>query len=170
MATKNRNNILKDVRFGVSQLTHALIADGTFDFNQGDLLYYDSAAKIVKPLDSDAHAATLVGVAARAAYLAPYVGMNIAAGPAMQKNYYDSALVAFGVVASFYSTTAETYYDNDQVFWGSDAQTLTKVDPGVGHPVGVVKMPSGSAALTIAGGATVLIPVLVIPQFPIASL
>jgi len=170
MATKSRNNILKDVRFGVSQLTYALINDGTFDFNQGDLLYWDSSAHIVKALDSDAHAATLVGVAVRAAYLAPYVSFGQASGPAMQKSYYDCALVGFGCVASFYSTNAETYYDNDQVFYSSDAQTLTKTDPGAGHPVGVVKMPSGSASLTIAGGATVLIPVLVIPQFPIASL
>lgn len=167
MATKNRNNIVQDVRFGGTYLTYPHKVDGSFDYNMGDLLFYDASAKCVKALDSDANAAFLVGVAARAAFLAPFTNQNVSGGIA--KGYYPSALVGMGLIASFFSA-AETFYDMDPVFFTTDAQTITKTDPGSGHPIGVVKMPSGAAAGSIAGGATVLVPVLVIPQLPVNSL
>ena len=67
-ATAPRNNILFNLGFTTRQITHPMGGSGvSFDFNQGDLLYSDASAKYVKPLDSDAHATTLVGVAMHSA-------------------------------------------------------------------------------------------------------
>ena len=174
--SRSRSNIVKDVRFAVSQMSFAHIKDGTFDYNQADLLWYDSVAKIVKALDTDAHAAYLVGVAMRGSFLAPFTNYQQIT-PGVLKSYYDSALLGFGCIASFFSTAGETYYDNDQVFLGGSADPqiiCNTAGNGQGgnasHPVGIVKMPAGNASGTISGGSAVLVPVLVIPQFPIASL
>ena len=166
MATNSRDNIVKAVGFDVKKLNYPLIADGTFDFNQGDLLYFDASAKIVKALDSDAHAAYLCGVALRPSFLAPYTAQNLAAGPGIQKNYYQDALVGIGCIASFKTTVGETYEDGTVLYFGADAQTVTTV-AGT-HSVGVVKLNSGGDAVT--GAAGVEVPVLVIPQIPVQSL
>lgn len=166
-----RNNIVKDVRFQGSVLNYPLSTGGSFDFFQGDLLWWDSSATIVKPLDSDAHAANLVGVAARSAYIAPYASMQQTGGPALVKNYELAALVLFGVIATFFSTSGETYNDGDSVYFGGVAnnpQTITKSSGSPTHVVGVVKLPPGG--LAISGGSTVLVPVLVIPQIPVQTL
>jgi hypothetical protein len=164
MATNSRDNIVKAVGFDVKKLNYPLAADGSFDFNQGDLLFFD--ANIAKALDSDAHAALLIGVALRPSFLAPYTAQNLAAGPGIQKNYYQDALVGIGCIASFKTTVGETYIDGAPLYAGADAQTVTTVAGA--HSVGVVKLNSGGDAVT--GAAGVEVPVLVIPQIPIQSL
>lgn len=166
MATQARDNIVKAVGFDVKKLNYPHIIDGTFDYNQGDLLYFDASAKIVKALDSDAHAAYLAGVALRSAFLAPYSAQNLAGGPALQKNYYQNALVGIGCIASFKTTVGETYEDGTALYLGADAQTVTTVAGA--HSIGVVKLPNGGSAIT--GAAGVEVPVLVIPQIPVQSL
>lgn len=166
MATNSRDNIVKAVGFDVKKLNYPLSAGGSFDFNQGDLLFFDAAAKYVKPVASDANAAYLVGVALRPAFLAPYTAQNLAAGPGIQKNYYQDALVGIGCIASFKTTVGETYEDGTVLYIGADAQTVTTVAGA--HSVGVVKLNSGGDAVTGADGVEV--PVLVIPQIPVQSL
>jgi hypothetical protein len=166
MATSSRDNIVKAVGFDVKKLNYPHIKDGTFDYNQGDLLWFDASAKIVKALDSDAHAAYLAGVALRSAFLAPYTAQNLAAGPGIQKNYYNDALVGIGCIASLKTTVGETYEDGTAVYAGADAQTVTTVAGS--HSVGVIKLPSGGSAVT--GAAGIEVPVLVIPQIPVQSL
>ena len=168
-----RDNIVRDLRgAGTKELTYPLGGSSvSFDFFQGDLLWFDSSAGYVKPLDSDAHAAYLVGVALANAYIAPYYSMQILNGPAPVKNYALSAVVGLGVIATFYSTSGETYADGDAVYWGgvsNNPQVITKSSGDPTHSVGVVKLAPGAAA--ISGGSTVLVPVLVIPQLPVQSL
>ena len=165
MSTNSRDNILRAVGFDVKKLDYPLIQDGTFDFNQGDMLYFDSVAKIVKPLDTDAHAAALVGVALRAAFLALYTAQNLATGPGIQKNYFNTALVGLGCIASMKTTVGETYTDGVALYVGADAQTVTTVAGS--HSVGVVKLPNGDS---ITGAAGIEVPVLVIPQVPVQTL
>ena len=165
--TAPRNNILFNLGFTTRQITHPMGGSAvSFDYNQGDLLYYDASAKYVKPLDSDAHAATLVGVAMHSAYVAMYASMQQSGGPAMVKNYFGAAVVGFGCVATFYSIAA-TYTHGDTVYFDTDAQTITNIVGGNTHAVGTVHLPQGG---TITGSATTLVPVLVIPQFPIQTL
>ena len=166
MPTISHDNIVKAVGFDVRKLNYPLSNGGSFDFNQGDLLFFDSSAAYVKPLDTDAHAANIVGVALRSAFIAPYTAQNLAAGPGIQKNYYNDALVGFGCIASLKTTVGETYVDGTVLYIGADAQTVTTVAGN--HSVGVVKLPSGGDAITGAVGQEV--PVLVIPQIPVQSL
>lgn len=167
-----RNNIVADLRgSGTHQVQYPLSTGGSFDYFQGDLLYWDATAAYVKPLDSDAHASHLVGVALNSAYIAPYASMQQSGGPALVKTYELAALVGFGLVATFYSTSGDTYHDNDVVYFAAvlnDPQTITNTAGTNTHSVGVVKLAPGASAIT--GGATVLVPVLVIPQFPVQSL
>lgn len=165
MATSPRDNVVKAVGFDVRKLNYPLSNGGSFDFNQGDLLFYDSGAACVKPLDTDANAAYLAGVALRSAFLAPYVAQNVAGGPAIAKNYYNDALVGIGCIVSLKTTAGETYADGTVLYAGADAQTVTTVAGN--HSIGVVKL-NGAAAITGAVGQEV--PVLVIPQLPIQTL
>ena len=166
MSTQSRDNIVKADGFDVKKLKYPLSDGGSFDFNQGDLLYFDASAMYVKPLDSDAHAAYICGVALRSSFLAPYTAQNLAAGPGIQKNYYQDALVGIGCIASLKTTVGETYEDGTVLYLGADAQTVTTV-AGT-HSVGVVKLQSGGDAVT--GAAGVEVPVLVIPQIPVQTL
>lgn len=166
MATTPKDNIVKAVGFDVRKVNYPLSSGGSFDFNQGDLLWFDSSAKYVKPLDSDAHAAYLVGVALRSAALSIYVAQNVAGGPAASKQYYNDALVGIGCIASMKTTVGETYEDGTVLYAGADAQTVTTVAGA--HSVGVAKLIAGGAAIT--GAAGVEVPVLVIPQIPVQSL
>ena len=167
-ATKPRNNELKDIRFAMSKLNHPHGGSSvSFDYMMGDLLFWDDAAAYVKPLASDANAQYLVGVSLRGSYLAPFASMQQSGGPGMVKNYYLDALVGFGAIFSFYSTAGDTYNHLDPIFFGTDAQTIT--NQAATHSIGVVMLPTpGTTA--IAGGSTVLVPVLVIPQIPVQSL
>jgi hypothetical protein len=165
-----RDNFIRAGGFAVKQFNKPLSNGGSFDFFQGDLLWWDSAALQVKPLDSDAHAAFLVGVALRNAYLAPYASMQLSGGPAMVKNYYDTALFGYGGVFTFFSTSGETYNEGDSVFWGNvsnNPQIITKSSGSPTHLVGTVQLNGASA---ISGGSTVLVPVLVIAQIPVQTL
>lgn len=166
-ATTPRENLIRNLGSQVRQnnFAHAGSA-AAFDYFHGDLLWWDSSAGYVKPLDSDAHAAYLVGAAGRSAYLAPYASMQILSGPAMVKNYFDRALVYFGAVLSFFTTAGDTYTPEQAVYIGANAQTITNASGS--HSVGIVKLPENVTTLT--GGSTVLANVLVIAQFPIQTL
>lgn len=165
-ATTPRDNFQHGLRFTQSRVSRphggSLVS---FDYQQADLLWFDSAAGYVKPLDSDAHAASLVGVALRSAYVAPYSSVNAAGGPAILKNYYPNALIGFGDVYTLFTTAGDTYVDGQAVYYGADAQTITNV--AASHSVGVVSLPAGGSVI---GGSGVLVPVLIIPQLPVQSL
>lgn len=147
---------------------------GSHDYNQGDLMYRDASSQQVWPLDTDAHAGTFVGVAARPAFIAPYTQTQLTGGPAMGKVYDTNALIQRGCIAGFFGHAAETYYDGDPVYLDSsaDPQTICKTagnaQGGAGaHPVGVVKLPDGVTSMAYAAG--VRVPVRIIAQFPIAQ-
>jgi hypothetical protein len=168
MATLNRDNIVKASNFDIRKLNYPLSTGGSFDYQAGDLLWFDTSAGYVKPLDSDAHAAYLCGVALRPAYLGPYVGFNLAAGPGQVKNYYNDALVGIECEVSLYTTSGDTYTDGTAVYYGANAQTITS--QAASHIIGYVKLPSGTAPLTnIAGSATQLVTVALTIAYPVST-
>lgn len=164
-----RDNIVKASNFDIRKLNYPHAgSSAAFDYNQGDLLWWDSAAGYVKPLDTDGHAATSVGVALRSSWLGPFTSFNVVGGPAIGKNYYADALLGLEVIASFYTTAADTYVDGTAVYCGANAQTITAV---VGtNIIGYVKVPSGTAPLgSIAGGAGVLVNVSIVIKSPVLT-
>lgn len=130
-----------------------VLDDGTADINAGDLLYFDSSAHVAKPLDSDAHAATLLGVAYDSSFLNLYG----------QKKYEAGVVAISSGVVRLFTTSGDTYHDGDEVWLGADAQTITNTQGGNTHAIGVVYLPMGN---TVAGGSGTLIEVIIQPQFP----
>ena len=172
--SKNANNIIQDGGLVPVQERYPHDVTGSHDYNQGDLMYRDSSSQQVWPLDTDAHAAAFVGVAARPAFIAPYTSTQGASGIAVQKNYDACALIQRDCIAGFFGHTGETYYDGQSVYLDSSADPQTicntagNAQGGNGaHPVGVVKLPDGVTSIAYAAG--VRIPVRIIAQFPIAQ-
>lgn len=155
MSTESQNNELKKLDGGV--LEYPILKDGTADINAGDNLYWDSSAKVVKALDSDAHAATYVGVASDKSYAQLYA----------TKKYVTVLPVAFKGIRKFTSVNGVTYNHGDAVYFSTNAQTVTSTDPGGGHAIGKVWLQNGQSA--ISGDGTNEIPVLIVPQFPVAG-
>lgn len=122
-------------------------AAGT-QFNQGDMLWYDTSVHYVKPLDSDAHAAYFAGVALDGSYIQVY----------SEKKYVDQAPVGSKGIFRFKTTVGETILDGNPVYIGADAQTVSNVAAaggGTSYPVGVVRLAPGVTSLTGAAGVTV---------------
>ena len=131
---------------------------GSNDINQGDLVYMDTTAHQVKPLDTDAHAnGGFAGVAAEGSYIQPYA----------TKVYSDQIPVYAKGTFRFKSTAGDTMHDGDTCFIGADAQTITTTDPGSGHSIGVVHLAAGITSL--AGGTTVTVEVRITALWPKAT-
>jgi hypothetical protein len=110
---------------------------------QGDLVYWDSTNHRVTKLDSDAHAASLAGIALQPSVISSNI--DLASAPAEQ-----TVAVGFGCVAELKTTAAETYYTGTVVYIGADSQTITTVAGA--NAVGTVVLPAGVASVTGAAG------------------
>lgn len=163
MATLAQDNVVKAIGFDVRKLSFPLDNSGSNDFNQGDLLYWDSSAKVVKALVTDGNAATLAGVALKSSALSLYV--NQTTGSAV-KNYEPMALVGIGCIVRLKTTAAETLTHGLAVYAGADAQTVTTVAGS--NPVGYVQLDQSQSSITGAAGVTVN--VLLAVKSPVASL
>lgn len=146
----NVMNIKKGKTNGQGYMQHDAVPcnDATFPIAQGDLVYWDSAAKICKKLvASDANAANILGVALKASKV------NSSIDASTEPN----VTVGFGCIAELKTTAAQTYNHGDLVYSGADEQTVTTT-AGT-NPVGVVQLVSKGSAIT--GAAGVLVQVLV---------
>ncbi len=138
---------------------YPIATDGNSDINQGDQVYLDTSAHLVKPLGTsdDTNAATFVGVAMDGSYIQPY----------SQKKYSDQIPVLTKGICRFNSTTGDTYHDGDAVYVGVDAQTVTNTVGGLTKKIGYVKLAPGITS--IAGAAGVTVEIEIQPQFPLAA-
>ncbi len=172
--SKNSMNVIEEGGLVPVQERYPHDVSGSHDYNQGDLMYRDATSQQVWPLDTDAHAATFVGVAAKPGFIAPYTQTQLAGGPAMGKVYDLNALIQRDCIVGLFGHTGETYYDGNSVYLdaSADPQTICNTagnaQGGAGaHPVGVVKLPDGVTSQAYAAG--VRVPVRIIAQFPIAQ-
>lgn len=155
MATTAQNNIVLEQKV----MYFPIKTDGTSDINQGDQVYMDTTAKLIKSLgaNDDTNAANFVGVAMGSSYINPYG----------TKKYQPQILVLIAGVATFNTTAGDTYNEGDAVYVGADAQTITNTVGGLTKKLGYVKMRQNQSA--VAGGSTVTIDVQVVPQYPIPA-
>lgn len=146
MATSNTNVVSYGIINGQGfKQVHAPISS-SFPINQGDLVYWDSAAHLAKPIASDANAATNMGVA-----LTPSkVSSNLDNGAAPAEK---AIMVGWDVVATLKTTASETYYTGTVVYVGADAQTITTVAGS--NAIGTVLLPVTQSSVTGAAGVTV---------------
>ncbi len=143
MATVQQDNVVIEL---ATPVPYPVKVDGTADINGGDLVYFDTSAKVVKSLDnSTTHAAACAGLAKNGSYIQPY----------STKEYFNQIPVLQKGIVSLNTTAAETYSEGDPVYYGGDAQTITNVDPGGATLLGYVKLGSGQSTLTGASGVKV---------------
>lgn len=157
MATVNQNAVKYGVGSGegYDKVVHPC-NDASFPIKQGELVYLDTSAHIIKPVASDANAATLAGVALQPSHVSS--NLDNSSAISAQK----SVVVGSKVVAFFKTTAAETYHHGDLVYVGADAQTITTVagSNAIGR---VVFSPALNAAgvTSITGASGVTVDVLV---------
>lgn len=156
MATTAKNNLVR--AFGaVKKLSYPVDAAGTYKFNAGDMVYYDTSAKFLKALASGAQAA-FVGVAEDSSEMNVY-------GTASRQ---PQATVIVGQIHQFAATVGDAVAHGAAVYCGADAQTVTTTDPGSGQIVGYIQLRPGAAAATAVAGD--MVDVLVIPNYPTTGL
>lgn len=151
MATTNAENKVRTI--GVERkLNWPIAADGTFDINGGDLVYWDSAAGIIKPIGSNANAATLAGVAEDASFVNLYG----------TKKYRASLGARYGQVHALNTKAGDSYVHGAPVFFDTDAQTVTSTDPGGGNVIGYAQCENGA----VTGASGVKVNVFVVAKSP----
>lgn len=155
MSTTAGNNIVNSHRV----VAYPVASDGSADINQGDQVYLDTSAHLAKSLGSsdDANANTFLGVAGESSYINPYG----------TKMYSAQIPVVVSGIASFNTTTGDTYNEGDALYVGADAQTVTNTAGGLTKKIGYVAMRPGQSA--VAGGAGIQIDVLIAAQYPLAE-
>jgi hypothetical protein len=143
MATVQQDNVVIEL---ATPIPYPIKTDGTADINGGDLVYFDTSAKVVKSLgNSTTQAALLAGLAKNGSFIQPYSSAK----------YFNQIPVLQKGIVSLNTTAAETYAEGDPVYYGGDAQTITNVDPGGATLLGYVKLGQGITSLTGASGVKV---------------
>lgn len=152
MATVSQNNQV--IKFS-DPLVYPNLTDGNSLINQGDQVYFDTSANVIKPVASNANALTFAGVAADRSWLNVYGTVLYPQG---------STPVWRDGIFFFKTTNAETLEMGDAVYVGADAQTVSDQDPGSGNIIGYVWLQPGLSSVTGAAGTNVQ--VLIKALFP----
>jgi len=155
MSTTSQNNQIHNES---TPLYYPVLTTGASDINQGDLVYYDSSAHVVKPVDTDGHAATYAGVALQQSKLNVYGTAGYPQG---------GIQVATRGIFKFKTTAGDTLNHGDAVYIGADAQTVTNTAGGSTAILGYVWLRPQQSAVTGAVGTN--IEVLITPKFPVAG-
>lgn len=158
MATVATNNKLTTYRGGV--LGYPVDQAGASAFNQGDLVYFDTSALVLKAITSDANCQYLAGVALISSSLALYAAADTQTAV---KNIEPFAPVGFGDVFGLLGIAGQTYAHGTSVYYSTDAQHVTA--QAGSYLIGKVWNPAATAALSGA----VTVPVLVMAAYPAAG-
>ncbi len=141
----NQNSVVKGSVNGEGFHQHEAVPvnDSTNHIDQGDFTYFDDVAGIAKPVDTDAHAANLLGVALKPSKVSGSI--DVSSEP--------DITVGYGHIDQKFTTPGETYANGTKVYIGATPQTITTVAGS--NPVGTVRLPSGSGPVTGAAGKQV---------------
>lgn len=156
MSTVAQNNIVAGCvhQEGFLMHGHVPVNHSTVPVNQGDLVYWDSAAKIAKPIASDSNVASLLGVALGSSKF----NSNIDNSTSIKEPTIN---IGYGVIANMKTVASDVYNDGDPVYYSTDAQTVTSAT-GSSNKIGIVRLAPEGSAITGATGVTV--PVFVYSQ------
>ena len=150
MATTAYNNIIRGGAQGRSLFPSALpLLDSTVNYNQGDLICFDTSNNLLIPA-ATGNVANLLGVAVNTIVAgkpkSPYPGVPVTEGAS------DLAGPLFSVVATFIAETGSTLAPGDLVYLSSvDAQHVADTDPGSNGSIGIYTGSQGSFNSTAAG-------------------
>jgi hypothetical protein len=169
MASTAKNRIVRTDNAGSVFPDATKLIDNTISFNQGDLLFLDTVAHLIKPLAADADTQNLLGISditivngkLPSGYTTPVdasAGMSAVPGP------------LFGVEADMIAKAADVFVAGQEVFWDSasgNPQQVTSASPGTNaRSVGVYQ---GAGYTAPAGGGKVRIKVFSRYPFPKAA-
>jgi len=161
MAVVSMNNLVQKIKDGyIFDLPVVSTGTPTNIIKQGELVYWDATNKNIKSLDSDANAATFLGVADDQYPINSNIDNGTVAGA-------NSMSVGFNNIYSFKTTAGDTYVNFSEVYIGADSQTITNTAGAMTHKIGYIKLPSG--VTSVAGGAGVSVPVYIYSKHPEAS-
>lgn len=145
MATTPKNRIVRQVAPKSMFESCTALISSAISWNQGDMIYFDSANYLLKPMASDANGATFVGIARQtivSGKLKPvYQGTDVDAAVAIE----DVAGPQVGVIARYQLKVGDTFTPGCQVYWGGDAQTISSVG------VNLIGNYQGSTIVAVAG-------------------
>lgn len=146
MPTIAKNRIVRSISpNSLFEEAKALISSA-ISWNQGDLLYLDTATSLIKPLDSDAHAANILGIARQSISsgkpISPYQGTAVDAAQAIES----IAGPQYGVIAKMLLKSGDSFVPGASVYYGGDAQTVSATGT---NAVGIYQ----GAALTASSGS-----------------
>lgn len=118
MATTAQDNVVYEQK----RMWFPVLQDGTSDINQGDQVYMDTTAKVIKSLGAsdDSNANTYVGIAMASSFIQPY----------SQKKYQPLIPVLIAGVVNQNTTSGDTYNEGDALYVGADAQTVARRKDG----------------------------------------
>ena len=125
MPTVAKNRIVRQVAPKSMFEAAKAVINSTCAWNQGDLLYFDGVANLLKPLASDANAASHVGIARQTLVAGKpkpvYQGTDVDASAAIE----EVAGPQVGVIARMKLKSGDTFNPGDAVYYGGDAQTVS---------------------------------------------
>jgi len=148
MPTIAKNRIVRQVApISLFEEAQALVSSA-IDWNQGDLIYLDTVANLLKPLGSDANAATICGIARQTIVAgkpkAVYQGTQVDAAAAIEGVAGPQA----GVIAKMKLKSGDAFVPGGAVYYGGDAQTVSSTGTNV---VGIFQDAAITAGATSEG-------------------
>lgn len=148
MPTVAKNRIVRQVApFSVFEEAQALVSSA-ISWNQGDLIYLDTTNHLLKALDSDAHAATICGIARQSISSGKpspvYQGTAVDAAAAIEGIAGPQA----GVIAKMKLKSGDAFVPGCAVYYGGDAQTVSVTGT---NTVGLYQDASVTAGATSEG-------------------
>lgn len=151
MATTNINALLYGAVSGQGVVQRLYPCNNTTSaVNEGDLVYWDASAHLIKSITNDTTAAAgYAGFAAQPSTVSSNLDNGAILPPNMlvvNKTY---------AVGQFKTTVGDTYHHNDPLYIGADAQTVTSTVGGLTQVLGYVQLPPGVSSLSGAVGVRV---------------
>ena len=153
MATVAKNRIVRQVApISVFEDATALVSSA-ISWNQGDLLYLDTTNKLLKPIASDANAATACGIARQtivSGKLSPvYQGTAVDSAVAIEALAGPQA----GVIAKLKLKSGDAFTSGCNVYYGGDAQTVSVTGTNI---VGIFQDAAITATSTSEGNVMLI--------------
>ena len=122
MAAKNR--IVRSIKPGSIFESAKNVIDTTISFEQGDLMYFDDTANLIKKVTSDANAATFLGIATQTVVNGKYKAVHTTDVDA-SVSIDDINGPVYGVIAKMKLKVGDAFNPGDLVYVGSDAQEVS---------------------------------------------
>ena len=152
MATLPINNLIRGIPKSIFESAINVIGSSN-SWNQGDILAFDTSAKVLKAVSADSDSPNVLGVARQTIVSgkvrSPYTGTAVDASQAIE----DIAGPAYSVVAKLILKTGDAFAPGALVYLytAGDAQHVTSTQPGTNPAIGIYQ---GANISSAASGAT----------------